>query len=246
VKILELRNKDKAGKEFTCGKFEIKNQTDISAELYIYGDIMNYKWEDSDVVPQDVAEFLKTLDGKSKLNIFINSGGGSVFAGLAIYNQLKRHAADKTIYIDGVAASIASVIAMAGDRIVIPSNAFLMIHKPWSWQIGNANDMRKMAEDLDRIEDGIMNVYQTRLVDGVEIGTIRDLVQAETWLTGTEAAKYFRVEAGEENQAAACSSEYFEKYKNAPVKLKERPEAPADPSKNNLEKEKLLLELDLL
>ncbi|WP_330594436.1 Clp protease ClpP, partial [Clostridioides difficile] len=65
------------------------------------------------------------------MNIYINSGGGSVFAGMAIYNMLKRHEGFKTVYVDGIAASIASVIALAGDRVVIPQNAYFMIHKPW-------------------------------------------------------------------------------------------------------------------
>lgn len=248
-KILELKNKDKTGKERICGKFEIKNQTEEFAELFIYGDIMNYKWEDSDVTPQDVADFLKEIDGKNKLNIYINSGGGSVFAGLAIYNQLKRHKAEKTVYVDGVAASIASVIAFAGDKVIIPTNAFMMIHKPWALAIGNSNDMRKMADDLDRIEEGIMNVYKENLKDGVDIEEIKKMVADETWLTGEEAAKYFNVEVGEESKAVACVSDYFDKYKNAPKTLKEKlpePKPPDEPTEDNLEKEKLLLELDLL
>ncbi len=251
--VLEFKNKDKrTGKEKVVGKFEIKNQTTDAAELFIYGDIVSYKWDDTDVIPQDVADFLKGLDGKSKLNIFINSGGGSVFAGLAIYNQLKRHPSDKTVYVDGVAASIASVIAMAGNKLVIPGNAFLMIHKPWAGCRGNANDMRKMADDLDRIEEGVMNVYKENLAEGVDIETVEKLVEAETWMTGEEAAKYFNVEAAPASQAAACASEYFEKYNNAPAGLKDAgspPEPPKDPPdepKDQKEKEKLLFELDLL
>ena len=131
----------------------------------------------------DVKNMLGQLDDKSNLNIYVNSGGGSVFAGLAIYNMLKRKGS-KTVYVDGVAASIASVIALAGDRIVIPSNAFLMIHKPWTISAGNANDFRKMAEDLDHIESGILNVYKENLKDGIGIEEIQQLVDAETWLRG--------------------------------------------------------------
>lgn len=243
-KVLEFKNKDqRTGREKVVGKFEIKNQTQDFAELFIYGDIMNYKWEDSDVTPQDIVDFLKEIDGKNKLNIYINSGGGSVFAGLAIYNQLKRHMSEKTVYVDGVAASIASVIAMAGDKVIIPSNAFLMIHKPWSFAWGNSIDMRKMADDLDRIEEGIMNVYKANLKDGVDIETIKEMVANETWLTGEEAAKYFNVEVVDENKAAACISDCFNSYKKVPDSLKNPHN---EPPKNNYEKEKLLLELDLL
>jgi len=244
-KILEFLNKDlKTGKEKVVGKFEIKNQAEYS-ELFIYGDIMSYKWDETDVIPQDVADFLKDLDGKAKLNIYINSAGGSVFAGLAIYNQLKRHTAEKTVYIDGVAASIASVIAMAGDKIIIPSNAFLMVHKAWSYTIGNANDMRKSADDLERIDEGILNVYKENLLDGVDIETIKELVNSATWLTGTQAAQYFNVEVAEESKSVACVSDYFDKYKNLPKGLMESP-APLKVIKNDTEKNKLLFELDLL
>ncbi len=252
MRVIEFNNRDKNGREYVCGRFEIRNQTLESADLFIYGDIMSYKWDDSDIVPQDVAGFLKNLDGTGKLNIYINSGGGSVFAGLAIYNQLKRHTAEKTVYIDGVAASIASVVAMAGDRLIIPSNAFLMIHKPWNLQVGNANDMRKMADDLDRIEDGIMNVYREKLADGVDIEEIRTLVQAETWLNGKDAARYFNVEVGKGNNAAACVSGFYGSYRNAPVCLMDiSPDPGTGPgselmTENEIEKEKLLLELSLL
>ncbi|MBJ8026124.1 Clp protease ClpP, partial [Bacillus cereus] len=199
--------------------FTVKNQTDSSADLYIYGDIINntgWKWDDSDIMPDDVKNILGQLDDKSNLNIYVNSGGGSVFAGLAIYNMLKRNKAQKTVYVDGVAASIASVIALAGDRVVVPSNAFLMIHKPWTISAGNANDFRKMAEDLDHIESGILNVYKENLKDGIGMEEIQQLVDAETWLSGEEAKKYFNIEVVEAKEVAACTSNYFEKYQKTP------------------------------
>nr|WP_186323931.1 head maturation protease, ClpP-related [Bacillus thuringiensis] len=227
--------------------FTVKNQTDSSADLYIYGDIINntaWKWDDSDVMPDDVKNMLGQLDDKSNLNIYVNSGGGSVFAGLAIYNMLKRNQAQKTVYVDGVAASIASVIALAGDRVVIPSNAFLMIHKPWTISAGNANDFRKMAEDLDHIESGILNVYKENLKDGIGIEEIQQLVDAETWLSGEEAEKYFHIEVVEAKEVAACSSDYFDKYQKTPSKVVAK--APSIPKKNNNEQLKMQNALDLL
>ena len=97
-----------------AGKMEICNQTDISADLNIFGDIVSDewgKWCDDDTCPTDISEFLKNLEGVQEINLHINSGGGSVFAGIAIYNMLKRHSAKITTYNDGIAASIASVIA---------------------------------------------------------------------------------------------------------------------------------------
>jgi len=223
-KVLEFKNKDKTGKIKTVGKFEIRNQTEDYAELYIYGDIVSqewYKWDDSDKCPEDVAEFLKEVDGVEELKIYINSGGGSVFAGLAIYHQLKRNKAFKTVHVDGLAGSISSVIMFAGDEIIVPIDAYVMVHKPWLgiWGGFNADELRKMADDLDRIEEGIMNAYGQHLQTGVDIETIRQLVQEETWLTGDKAAQYFDIKVGEESKAAAYTSSYFNNYKNIPKDL---------------------------
>lgn len=98
---------------------EIKNETKDNAELYFYGDIVSSclgAWDDTDQYPESIKKFLDNVKGKD-LDIYINSGGGSVFAGMAIYNMLKRHKGFKTVYIDGLAASIASVIALAGDKV---------------------------------------------------------------------------------------------------------------------------------
>jgi ATP-dependent Clp protease, protease subunit len=223
---------------------EIKNLTDTSADLYFYGDIVSSewgKWEDTDVAPEDVRSFLKEIEGVSDLNIYINSGGGSVFAGLAIYNMLKRHQGQKTVYVDGLAGSIASVIAMAGDKLIMPSNAFLMIHKPWSGLMGNANDLRKMADDLDAIETGILNVYEENLQEGVDIKEIKKMVNAETWLNGKEAAKYFNIEVTEQNKMVACVSDLFKNYQNIPKSLQE-PEIQVE---NEINIDEIMLELEL-
>lgn len=196
----------------------VKNETLTSGDLYFYGDIVSDwwgAWEDSDQYPEAVRDFLKGCEGKN-LNIYINSGGGSVFAGIAIYNMLKRHKGYKTVYVDGMAASIASVIALVGDRIVVPSNAFIMIHKPFAWGEGNADELRKIADDLDAVEGGIMNVYRDNLAEGADIEDVRRMVAAETWLNGEEAAKYFRVEVGAAKEYAAKVTDAVRAYKNIP------------------------------
>lgn len=228
---------------------QIKNQTSSSADIYFYGDIVSDewgKWSDTDTCPDDVRKILDEVNGVSNLNLYVNSGGGSVFAGLAIYNMLKRNTANKTAYIDGLAGSIASIIPMAANKIIIPSNAFFMIHKPWNIIMGNSNDFRKMADDLDRIEGGIINVYAENLADGVDIQTIKDMVNAETWLNGIEASKYFNVEVAQANNVAACVSDSFKNYKNVPKEI-------LDSNKDNIinkfdetEKLKLQLQLELL
>jgi len=159
------------------------------------------------------------VKGKN-LNIYINSGGGAVFAGMAIYNMLKRHDGFKTVYVDGVAASIASVIALVGDRVIIPKNAYFMIHKPWMMGIGNADDLRALADSLDVVEEGMINVYADHLAEGVSIETIKEMVAKETWMTGEEAAQYFNIETGEPIEAVAYVGEMIDKFKNAPRNIK--------------------------
>lgn len=228
---------------------EIKNKTEESADLYFYGDIVSSEWgawEDTDQYPDNIKNFLDEVKDKPKLNIYINSGGGSVFAGIAIYNMLKRHKAHKTVHVDGLAASIASVIAMAGDKLVMPSNAFLMIHSPWIGAQGNAKDLRKIADDLDIMEQGILNIYQDNLNDGVDIELIKEKVHAETWMDGNEAAKYFNIEVAQENTMAASASKYFNEYKNTPKNLtKEVKKVEITPVDNSINEEIELLSLEL-
>ncbi len=194
--------------------FTFKNETATSADLYFYGDIVSDwwgAWQDEDQYPDAVKNFLAEHQGKN-LNIYINSGGGSVFAGIAIYNMLKRHNGKKTVFVDALAGSIASVIAFAGDRLVIPSNSFLMIHKPWASCVGNSDDLRKMADDLEAVETGILNIYEEHLKEGVSIDTIKEMLAAETWLNGQQAAEYFNVEIGEEKAIAAAVTEETRKF----------------------------------
>ena len=194
------------------------------AELHFYGEIVCDEWEkwsDLDTCPEDVLNYLSKIENSKELDIYINSGGGSVFAGLGIYNILKRHKGRKTVYVDGLAGSIASIIAMVGDEIIVPSNSFIMIHKPLCGVIGNANDMREMADTLDRIEEGLINTYKTKLKDNVDIETIKAMVNVETWLTGEEASKYFNITVTEANKMIAkVDTNLLNSYKNVPENLK--------------------------
>ena len=217
----------KTNKVNKVGFMEIKNKSEEKAELYIYGDIVRdewYKWSDTDVCPQDITDFLKELDKAKDLDIFINSGGGSVHGGLAIYNQLKRHSGFKTVHIDGIAASIASVIACAADKIVIPSTAQFMIHKPsvMIWENMNADDLRREAESLDVCQETILNVYENKLKEGVTREDINELVNAETWFTGETVTNYFDFITDESNEAVASISSMYKNYKNTPKDLKTR------------------------
>lgn len=223
---------------------QIKNSTLTSADLYFYGDIVSDwwgAWDETDQYPEQVKNFLDEAQGKD-LNIYINSGGGSVFAGMTIYNMLKRHQGYKTVHVDGLAGSISSVIALAGDKIVIPSNAYYMIHKPWGEIEGNANQLREHADLLDKIEEGILNVYSENLKEGIDIETIKELVNAETWLTGTEASKYFNIEVSKGIEVLNCVSDTFDRCKNIPKALGKNVQ---EELKNKKEIEDLLLEIEL-
>lgn len=227
----------------------VKNLTEQSGDLYIYGEIIDntdWKWDETDVMPNDVLNALNQVEGLDYLNIYINSPGGSVFSGLAIYNMLKRNKAKKTVYVDGIAASMASVIAMAGDTINIPSNAFLMVHNPWTVAMGNANDFRKLADDLDAIASGVMNVYKDNLKGDIDEGTIQELLDNETWLNGEEAAKYFNVEVIEAKHIAACNSDILNRYDKTPQKLVAQADDIEPQSDYQVEKLKFQNELDLL
>lgn len=226
---------------------EIKNSTETKCDLYFYGDIVDSwwgAWDDTDQYPEAIKSFLDDAKGKD-INIYINSGGGSVFAGMAIYNMLKRHQGYKIVHIDGLAGSIASVIALAGDKVIIPSNAYMMIHKPWSGLYGNSTELREMADTLDKIEEGILNVYKENLAENADIEVVKSMVNAETWLTGEEASKYFNVQVSDSVEAVACTSDYFNKYNKVPKNIKKDDMSSIKNKKNN-EKEILLMELDLI
>ena len=134
-------------------------------------------------------EQLKALGDINLIELHINSPGGSVFDGIAIYNALVQHPASVHVYIDGIAASIASVIAMAGDKIFMPSNTMLFIHEPWMYTAGNAEDLRKDADMLDKNKDAIINSYLRHLKGTSD--QISALMAEETWMTAQEAGIHF-------------------------------------------------------
>lgn len=225
-KVLNLKNKDaNTGELKNVGKIEIKNQTEEKAELYFYGDIVSDSWSswwtDEDKCPQDVSDFLKSLENSQDIDIYINSGGGSVFAGIAIYSMLKRHKGKKTVHVDGLAASIASVIALAGDEVIVPKYANFMIHNPLCmlWNSYNAIDLRKIASTLDSCKESILNIYMENVKEGVTKEELSALMDEEKWFTGESAAEIFNIKIEDEFELIACSSEFLDKYKNTPENL---------------------------
>lgn len=173
------------------------------AKLIIYGEISSDKWDETEITPNEVKELLDSVKNKD-LDIFINSSGGNVFAGLAIYHMLKRHEGKKTVYVDGIAASIASIIAMAGDEIHIPKNAYLMIHRSWICTVGNKNDLLDIIAMLEKTDLNMADIYYEKALEGVTSEKILELMDNETWLTGKEAQSFFKIIADGDNKAAAC------------------------------------------
>jgi ATP-dependent Clp protease protease subunit len=174
-----------------------------SAELLLYGPISEESWWGDEVTPKQFADELKALGDISELTVRINSGGGDVFAGQAIHSLLKSHKAKVIVYVDGLAASIASVIAMAGDTVIMPRNAMMMIHNPWTIGWGNATDFRKLADDLDKIRESIIAAYQEK--SGIEREQLIELLDAETWLTADEALEYGLIDEVDERKSIAAS-----------------------------------------
>ena len=155
------------------------------AEVYIYEDV-GEGWFGG-VSAKQFATDLKALGSVDTINVHINSAGGDVFDGLAIYRQLVDHKAKVVAHIDGLAASIASVIAMAGDEIRITEAGFMMIHNAWGVSIGEAVEMRRMADRLETVSGAIADVYVART--NAEANAVRQWMDAETWFGGAEAVK---------------------------------------------------------
>ena len=161
---------------------------DDNAELYIYGDICSdaWKWSESDISANDIINKLNETHA-STIDVFINSYGGEVAEGLAIYNALKRHKAKVTTYVDGFACSIASVIAMAGDKRKMYDNSLLMIHNAWTVAQGNADDLKKAAEDLTVINEQTKKAYLE--VINISESELNAMLDAETWITAEKAVE---------------------------------------------------------
>jgi ATP-dependent protease ClpP protease subunit len=158
---------------------------------------------------------LKAIGQVSVLNVHINSPGGDVFEGNTIYNLLKNHPATVNVYVTGLAASIASVIAMAGDKIIMPKNAMMMIHDPAMMAFGTADDMRKNAGTLDKVKQTLVAAYQTKT--GLNEAEIKTIMTDETWFTADEAvAMKFADEVADEVKIAAAWSTDLSKFKNTP------------------------------
>lgn len=213
-----------------------------TGELNLYGEISNETWWGDEVTPKEFKADLDGLGDIDTLNIYINSPGGDVFAGQAIHSMLKRHKAHKNVYVDGLAASIASVIAMAGDTIFMPKNAMMMIHNPWTIGMGNAAEFRKLAEDLDKIRESLIAAYEGH--SALTRDEIISIMDAETWLTASECEEYgfCDVVQVEKQMGASIDKAVLKRYQNTPQVFLN---IDTKDSEQKQIKQKLLVELEL-
>jgi ATP-dependent Clp protease protease subunit len=201
--------------------FKISNEDNNTAELYIYSEISSdVLWGDETTASTFKAD-LDSLGAVKTLNVYINSPGGNVFEGITIANMLKRFNATVNVYVDGLAASIASIIAMAGDNIYMYKNSMIMVHNPMAGAMGYADDLRKMADNLDQVKVSLVQSYLNKATDNLNEETITNLMDNETWMTASEASKYFSLEILDEQKdiAACANTEILNKYKNVPKDL---------------------------
>lgn len=155
-------------------------QENNEATINIYGDITSWEWYPGDVSSYTLSKQLETIEA-DVIHVYINSYGGEVAEGLAIYNSLKRHKAKIVTHADGFACSIASVIFMAGDERIMSTASLLMIHNAWTYTAGNANELRKQADDLDVITQASVNAYMAEI--NISEEELKQLLDDETWLS---------------------------------------------------------------
>ena len=195
------------------------HMADKQAEIYLYGDIGGGMWGDG-ITSKQFSEEMAKVPATKNISLRINSSGGDVFEGVAIYNQLKRHKATVSVDVDGAALSIASVVAMAASpgELRMADNAFMMIHDPWMWVVGGAEDLRKKANYLDQVRENCLDIYSNRT--GGDRDTIGEQMAAETWFNASEAvAAGFATSVGQTMAVAACKDRSLFQYKNTPADL---------------------------
>lgn len=206
-----------AGRQKATGQgYQIKNKGKGEAEVFLYDDIGD-SWFGG-ISAKAFADDLKALGELNTLHVRINSEGGSVFDGIAIYNTLVSNSARVIVHIDSLAASIASIIAMAGDEIIMAENGWMMIHNPWGVFAGDANDLRQQADLMDKIRDQLLLTYSSRA--SLESDEISELMDAETWMTAQEAYDWgFADTLGETMKVAAHVD--VKRFRNVPKALTE-------------------------
>ncbi len=209
--------------EFRCESSE--------AELWIY-DVIGQDWFGDGVTATQIKDDLKKAGNVKSIVVHLNSPGGDVFDGVTIYNLLSANKARVTVEVEGLAASAASVIAMAGDDIRMAENAMLMIHNPWGMAVGEAEDMRKTADTLEKIGGSLVQTYASRT--GQSESQIQEWMRDETWFSAAEAREFnFATDVIESKKAAAAFGKHplLARYQHTPAAIvaAEAPETEPEP-----------------
>lgn len=194
----------------------------------MYGEIGEDYWSDRGITASSVSAEIANAGAFDRIRVRINSPGGSCFEGVAIYNLLRSQGKPIDMYVDGLAASAASVIAMAGDTINIGLGAMLMIHNAWTFAYGEAADLRKVADTLDKISVTIGSIYVARTKNDAE--TVKTLMDAETWMSAADAVakgfadKVMNEDEGDGDDAKALARQFnLRVFKHAPKSLQRKP-----------------------
>ena len=189
-------------------KFETQQDKDgkKKCQLIIYGPLSESSWWGDEITPKAFRSELDELSGDD-IEVHLDSPGGDVFAGVAIYNSLRDYAGKVTVFVDGLAASAASLVAMAGDEVIMRPGAMIMIHEPWSVASGNAEALRKSATVLDEIKQAVVPIYTNKT--GLSRTEIEEMMSDETWLSAKKAvAKNFADRIESEKDASVKNVVY--------------------------------------
>lgn len=211
------------------------------------------KYKTEDKCPADIIEVLNGIDDNEDIDIYINSPGGDAFGAISICNILKRHGGVKNVYIDGVAASAASIIAMSGDKITMLKGSMLMIHKPMVSLYGyhNTSELSKKIETLNALENSMIDIYEEHFADGMSSEKIRELIDIGVYLDINSAPAVFDIEISETSQTTG----FFDKANdNAAYKAEASQSAEffnitndnVSKVEKTFDKEEFLIELELI
>lgn len=224
----------------------VPNALDLYIYDYVQGDSEDW-WTGETIESETSANYIQKQLEISKdvtqINIYINSYGGEVKEGLAIYNQLKRHPAQKVVYVDGFACSIASVIAMAADKIIMGPNTLMMIHHASMGAWGNAEELRKAANDVEVIDKASCSSYLAKAGDKLTEETLNQLLDNQTWLNAEQCLQYglCDVIAGKEDTNVSSAQQRFERaIKQQVESLRQQVKVPEDLIKQKTNAEKLM------
>lgn len=208
--------------------FSIRQQATKSnaLDIYIYDDVEgdSYNWwtgekTESETSANHIKQVLESNQNATEINLYVNSYGGEVKEGLGIYNQLKRHPAQVNVYIDGFACSIASVIAMAGDKVIMGTNALMMIHHASMGCFGNAEELRKAANDVEVIDQASCSSYLSKAGDKLDETTLKQLLDNQTWLNASQCLEYGLIDeiAGQEDKTIESAQQRFKQSIQAQI-----------------------------